>query len=504
MTTNDDHDGHERRGGKVQPNNNNNNKKKKKNHRSYSYFHYRIAIQPIVMSLVVVVVGIQFYVMETTTAPSSPSHYIFRNLEQPTTAAAAAAAGLNKTKRINTSSKQQPQPQQPQQLQKVYIALDTTKPKSKQINAMVKHTYLEGIEESTKLVLTADGTDPASYLFVDTVSCSTSCLQRQLLARNNNTTASSKSKIFIVDGTDGGYRRPSALKSLLSLANTHFGYGNVYLATRQHYVGRKMNLIKWNRTSPELIFGDHLGVPRNFSYVYEENESYGIPKTHLVQPVHFGVRTDLVNAIAESVINHQTYYNISYDTDDLSIVLSTKLPRPKDVISFWDPDHEYDPKTLTKSQFRCLVSRAVLSLRNSSTSGDNSISATAGIVGHRATSGRQTVHEDYVNALLEHKIVVVAQRDLWEGHYRLLEGLVSGALVLHDPMHPLPYKIKDGTNIVIYYSLQDLKDKILYYLKHDEERKSIARNGYMTAMKYHRAFQIMERYVLGNWSEMIQ
>jgi hypothetical protein len=26
----------------------------------------------------------------------------------------------------------------------------------------------------------------------------------------------------------------------------------------------------------------------------------------------------------------------------------------------------------------------------------------------------------------------------------------------------------------------------------------------MTAMKYHRAFQIMERYVLGNWSEMIQ
>ena len=102
--------------------------------------------------------------------------------------------------------------------------------------------------------------------------------------------------------------------------------------------------------------------------------------------------------------------------------------------------------------------------------------------------------------LTNHKIVVVAQRDRWEGHYRLMEALSGGALVMSDPMHPFPYLILDGENIVVYSSLDDLKEKIRYYIRNERERLEIAARGHHVAMNHHRSWHVMERIVLGNWT----
>jgi spore maturation protein CgeB len=41
----------------------------------------------------------------------------------------------------------------------------------------------------------------------------------------------------------------------------------------------------------------------------------------------------------------------------------------------------------------------------------------------------------------------------------------------------------DGKEIVLFHDAQDLRDKVLYYLSHDEEREAIAHNGYVRTMK---------------------
>lgn len=102
------------------------------------------------------------------------------------------------------------------------------------------------------------------------------------------------------------------------------------------------------------------------------------------------------------------------------------------------------------------------------------------------------------HSLLQHKIVVTAQRDTYEDHYRLMEALVGGALVFTDPMHPLPYMLEDGKNVIMYSSISDLKEKILYYINDpagQKKRVQIAKKGYEVVMNYHRSWHVMERLI---------
>ena len=71
--------------------------------------------------------------------------------------------------------------------------------------------------------------------------------------------------------------------------------------------------------------------------------------------------------------------------------------------------------------------------------------------------GRNKAQELYVATMLQYKIVVVCQRDLWEGHYRVMEALAGGAMVMKDPIHPLPFRIEDSTEVIVYRSLAELK-----------------------------------------------
>ena len=105
----------------------------------------------------------------------------------------------------------------------------------------------------------------------------------------------------------------------------------------------------------------------------------------------------------------------------------------------------------------------------------------------------------YIERILLCKIVVVTQRDEWEDHFRLMESLASGALVMTDSMVALPEGFEDKVNIVVYKSPKMLKDLIKYYLKPEnkEKRKRIAQKGYKLAMGRHRCWHRLEELLFG-------
>jgi hypothetical protein len=109
------------------------------------------------------------------------------------------------------------------------------------------------------------------------------------------------------------------------------------------------------------------------------------------------------------------------------------------------------------------------------------------------------VQFDYIEQILACKIVVITQRDEWEDHYRLMESLASGALVMTDSMVALPEGLVDKVNIVVYDSPNMLKELIRYYLKpeHKNKRKRIASKGYNLVMGRHRDWHRLETLLFG-------
>ena len=109
------------------------------------------------------------------------------------------------------------------------------------------------------------------------------------------------------------------------------------------------------------------------------------------------------------------------------------------------------------------------------------------------------VQVKYLEKLLQCKIVVVTQRDEWEDHYRLMESLASGVLVMTDAMVALPEGFVDGVNIVVYENPKQLKELIRYYLKSSNKKKrlKIATRGYQLAMGRHRCWHRLEELLFG-------
>jgi hypothetical protein len=64
-------------------------------------------------------------------------------------------------------------------------------------------------------------------------------------------------------------------------------------------------------------------------------------------------------------------------------------------------------------------------------------------------------------------------------------------------MLSLPHGLENGTSIVEYDSADDLKSKILYYIRHPDERIEIARKGREVAMKQHRTWHRVEEIIFG-------
>ena len=214
----------------------------------------------------------------------------------------------------------------------------------------------------------------------------------------------------------------------------------------------------------------------------------------------YSVRSDYVEAVEQLFPKYLG--TASYDSKDRSAKQLTPVDtvRPLDVAHYWDLKRAEGREGEFRhfSNLRDAVSKVVASL-NGTMVGKRKISALARTVSEGGSIGRTDVAASYVESLLTTKIVVVAQRDIWEDHYRLFEAFVGGAMVMTDLMIFLPSGLADGENIIMYRSLDDLRELLLYYLHpdQDEARMAIARKGYEEAMGRHRSYHRMEEVFYG-------
>ena len=79
------------------------------------------------------------------------------------------------------------------------------------------------------------------------------------------------------------------------------------------------------------------------------------------------------------------------------------------------------------------------------------------------------------------------------GNYRLFDLPGNGLMQLSDGGDELNHFFEVGEEIISYEGLDDLVDKVRYYLAHDEERERIALNGFRRVLKDHRFKQRMRQ-----------
>jgi glycosyltransferase involved in cell wall biosynthesis len=95
--------------------------------------------------------------------------------------------------------------------------------------------------------------------------------------------------------------------------------------------------------------------------------------------------------------------------------------------------------------------------------------------------------EDMFKVFNRSKIVLNTHSNItgeYKGNMRVYEALASGSFMLSD-YGVYPEYLEDGKDFVTYRNNKDMVEKIEYYLKHDEERKEIALNGYNKISKYY-------------------
>ena len=89
-------------------------------------------------------------------------------------------------------------------------------------------------------------------------------------------------------------------------------------------------------------------------------------------------------------------------------------------------------------------------------------------------------------------MVVNCNPTRWEGDNRTWEAFANGALVFVDKIYaPMANPLIDGKHCIFYEmspaGLEELRQKILYFLKETGHADDIARAGHEFTMKYHRA-----------------
>lgn len=112
-------------------------------------------------------------------------------------------------------------------------------------------------------------------------------------------------------------------------------------------------------------------------------------------------------------VQKERVYRVLNGTEQTVERDSVSRIRSKDVAHVWkvEPRDKY-------GQLRNRVSESLLAFTKR-----QNISSTVGFVSRRGKIGRTTVSENYVKALLDHKIIVVSQEiSQWEGHLRIFEA----------------------------------------------------------------------------------
>lgn len=233
----------------------------------------------------------------------------------------------------------------------------------------------------------------------------------------------------------------------------------------------------WNATTRSVELGN------------VSTEFYG----RKVRPLHLSTRTDIVEGIASTVC---TLTGRNMTPKEISEYIVTK-ERPGDVIHHWPTRGWKVNRGSAKHRNDVLRTETSLTLKNMTLPPYNLSRVFCGIQGTSSDQGRSSTSSRFIDSILYYKIMVVAQRDVFEGHLRLFEGLVSGAMVLHDRIIAPPVGLEENVNIVYFNNQEELKQKVMYYLAHPEERLRIARNGRKLGMCQSRTWHRMEQIILG-------
>lgn len=102
---------------------------------------------------------------------------------------------------------------------------------------------------------------------------------------------------------------------------------------------------------------------------------------------------------------------------------------------------------------------------------------------------------NYCDITTNSKIIVTACPTNYEGDYRLMEAMTSGALVMHNKMVLPPEGLVDGEHWVTYKNALDLRDKMDYYVKKSGEACEIATNGRKFVLENHRPHHRVEQWL---------
>lgn len=117
------------------------------------------------------------------------------------------------------------------------------------------------------------------------------------------------------------------------------------------------------------------------------------------------------------------------------------------------------------------------------------------ILGQVNSASRRVVDSSYLESMYQGKIVVTSNPSHWEGDFRLMEAIASGALIMVDTMHvPRPHPLVHDQHLVYYdnHNRSDLWAKLDHYRENADEARRVAITGYLHCMKYHRAVNLVD------------
>ena len=98
----------------------------------------------------------------------------------------------------------------------------------------------------------------------------------------------------------------------------------------------------------------------------------------------------------------------------------------------------------------------------------------------------KTQHEDYIQKMNESNVCITSNNRFKSLSIKYYETLACGSLLLADEPEDFDMLgFSNGVNCVLYKGLYDLQDKIYFYVKNDNVRERIAKNGYEFVRKYH-------------------
>ena len=382
----------------------------------------------------------------------------------------------------------------------------------------LKHFMQDAVTRSSRLVETHDRLDPdALWLYdpirlnwqkaVEIVKNTTSDrlerIRKQMRSTGLDEAAISKRGIkvppwdfFIIDYNDDGFMFIFRIaKEIMEAMGSNVPV--VRVATRKHTNKRGLDVPK-NETTPFAP----LGEPIDYASHKLLHNLYGVPRI-----LRYGVRSDLVDFMEKEY--NGTFYEAVANATGKKLIDLISRDRPTDVFHPWRPGTDMQhgkhrsgiAQMLHTMEYEYAGNGTGPGLDGDVTGSKRKLKMILSPMGRRSRPGRNSVQKEYVDTLTSTKIVVTSQRDRWEDHYRLMEALATGALVMTDPMSSLPRYFKDGESLVVYHSLAELKEKILYYLDHDDERLAIAKKGHWIAMNHHRSWHGLERIIFGDWTK---